>query len=298
MSFRCLSKKRLALLVSLAGGLVVSGCSLPEYRLSLANIPDETTHLSTALAIPQADGAAPLIPSERVESDWLDHKSPFRITVNLLDKYDHPPSAVFSAIARDAANCIVATGTTDPVSPSTTVADITLGLKQPTYPRAIQGRCASDGPLVLDILREEAGPFQLTNFRLIARGWDFQPTDQITVTSLVQIPSYVCRNSGCKGRCPEALDACADPTTKADTTCQTSCSVVVQPKFNGVGQWTIEVPEAGNSIEDPPASGALCCTLQSTNLTTMRGSPFRVTITRKGGTSSTYTEVDPRKKIQ
>lgn len=284
------------LVFALALGLAVGGCSLPEYRLLVSNIPSGATKLEAAAYLLDNPPTSGRLPSDHFDVKIPGDRSELSVTVNLQGQYDKPDLTVFSGIVRDSASCILATGNSPPQPPSSTVADLPLMLMPIPYPKAAMDRCKTSGPVVVDIQRQEQGSFGKTDFRLLVSGWDFMPSDTVTVKSKHPIPSTMCQFTSCKTRCPDTVD-CLDPATGAPATCQSGCSVEFTLEYASPGLFIVRVPETGNTITDAAPPPRFTYSKLSTNLTAMRGSPFAITVSRAAGTpSSSFVEVDPAAK--
>ena len=265
----------------------LASCGLPEYRILVSQIPSDGKKLEIASYVQPAGAPVGTVPGDRISADIPSSRRELRVSVNLKGSYNFPESAVFAAIVRDAAGCISAIGSSVCALPSGTVADIELPLFLPRFPSASLQRCSATGPVVVDVQRQEQGPFGRTDFRLLVGGWDFSPEDQVTVRSMTALKPEVCQSPSCTGRCRDTV-ACTDRSGLM-IQCRTGCTMITTAEFDSPGRFIVHVPDAANVVQDS-AGGAAELT-ESATLAIMRASPFQVTIHRPmTGQSSSYTE--------
>lgn len=267
--------------------LAAASCGLPEYRMLVSNIPKDGKALEVAAyvqATPTSEGA---LASDRIVADIPSGRTDLIVSVNLRGLYNSPDSAVFAAIVRDAGGCITAVGYTARAAPSPTVADVELPLLVPRFPALSRQRCSTTGPILLDVQRQEQGPYGKTDFRLLIAGWDLAPTDQVTVQSQIVLQPTSCQFQSCTDRCRETvscLDAAGGPVL-----CRTGCTLTTIAEYLGPSRLILHIPEADNVVQD--WAGGRTPIRESATLATMRGSPFQVTILRASNSqSSSYTE--------
>ena len=267
--------------------LALASCGLPEYRMLVTNIPKDGNKLEVAAyvqATPTSEGA---LPSDRIVADIPSSRTDLTVSVNLRGLYNSPDSAVFAAIVRDVGGCITAVGHSDRAAPSPTVADIEMPLLVPRFPAASRQRCGTTGPILLDVQRQEQGPYGKTDFRLLIAGWDLAPSDQVTVKSLIVLQPTDCQFKSCTDRCPEII-SCLD-AAGAPIQCRTGCSLSTTVDYMSPGRLILHIPEKQNLVQDTGVGESL--SKDSATLSTMRGSPFQVTILRASQSqSSSYTE--------
>lgn len=275
----------------------LTACAIPEYRLTVNNIPAGATELRMAAFLLGMTPDTYASPQEQVSTPIPANRTSLSTTISLGPNLGQPTNTVFGVVARDGAGCILATGETTPAQPSASVTDIALQLAAIHYPTAAPDRCRSDGPIIADVLRQERGVFGRTDFHLLIRGWGFLPSDMNQVFSEFPIPDGQCRFSSCTARCTGTVDPCSPPPGFSGTTCRSHCSMVSTLEYVAPTLAILHLPEDGNVVSNtPPPKSGLAISDQFA-LSTLRASPFSVTMTRADGTSpSTYTEQEPPKE--
>ena len=267
--------------------LALASCGLPEYRMLVSNIPQDGKALEIAAYVqttPTSEGA---LPSDRIVADIPSGRTDLTVSVNLRGLYNSPDSAVFAAIVRDVGGCITAVGHSDRAAPSSTAADVELPLLVPRFPAASRERCSATGPILLDVQRQEQGPYGKTDFRLLIAGWDIAPTDQVTVQSKIVLQPTSCQFQTCTDRCRDTVP-CLD-AAGGTVQCRTGCQLTTIAEYQGPSRLILHLPEKDNVIQD--WAGGRTPIKESATLATMRGSPFQVTILRASKSqSSSYTE--------
>lgn len=267
--------------------LALASCGVPEYRMLVTNIPNDGKSLEVAAyvqATPTSEGA---LPSDRIVADIPTGRTDLRVSINLRGPYNAPDSAVFAAIVRDVGGCITAVGTSARAAPASNVADVELPLFVPRFPGASRQRCSATGPILVDVQRQEQGPYGKTDFRLLIAGWDIAPTDQVTVQSKIVLQPTSCQFQTCTDRCRDTVP-CLD-AAGGTVQCRTGCTLTTIPEYVGPSRLIVHLPEKDNVIQD--WAGGRTPIKESATLATMRGSPFQVTILRASTSqSSSYTE--------
>ena len=267
--------------------LALASCGLPEYRMLVSNIPQDGKALEIAAYVqttPTSEGA---LPSDRIVADIPSGRTDLTVSVNLRGLYNSPDSAVFAAIVRDVGGCITAVGYSARAAPSSTAADVELPLLVPRFPAASRERCSATGPILLDVQRQEQGPYGKTDFRLLIAGWDIAPTDQVTVQSKIVLQPTSCQFQTCTDRCRDTVP-CLD-AAGGTIQCRTGCQLTTIAEYQGPSRLILHLPEKDNVIQD--WAGGRTPIKESATLATMRGSPFQVTILRASKSqSSSYTE--------
>lgn len=292
-SSRCLASRRGLLLSLLMVSTLGSGCGLPEYRLQIGGIPATASKLLLSVYEPPTDGkSVGTVSSEQPEIELKQPKSAVSTTVNLKDDLAAMKTAVFAAVACDSSGNIVATGSSQPAAPSAWVADVPLTLMPPTYPDKAKGRCTANSPAVMEITRQEQGVLGKTDFRLAVDGWSFLPSDQVTITSRILVPETQC-DAPCRSQCTELVSVCNLGAIAKNERCYTDCQMTSQVELASAGRLYVRMPETENQIPTVTKIGADGLS-NSISFATIKGSPFRVTVARKGGMpSAVLTEVQP-----
>jgi hypothetical protein len=269
----------------LAGILCDGGCSLPEYKLLVSNIPGSSTLIEAAVYLPDSS----TLLTEQVSAVIPTDKAQLTVSVNLKGAYDQPARAVFGVVSRDAAGCITASGTTVPVAPSSSVADVPVRMTPLLSPSAATERCRAKPPILVDVQREERGYFGKTDFQLQLSGWGFSPTDKVTVKSQLLLPKTSCL-SKCSARCPE-VRPCTSPSTGA--MCQTGCTLVGTMEYVGPGLLLVHLPEQLPVEEPPPPPPMMALSNLYISGAQLVGNSMIVTVS-SADSSSVTTFAEPR----
>lgn len=271
-------------------GAILGGCSLPEYRLLVSQIPSASQKLEVAAYLPEVAGQKSALPTEHITADVKSGSTSMTLTVNLQGAYEKPKEAMFAAVARDSQGCVVGFGSSLPSEPSSVVADVELGLMVPNTPSSSQERCSAQGPIISDVLRQERGHYGESDFRFVVRGWNLEPNDQWIAKSKYVINSRLCTLKSCQDICRDTV-ACKDDAG-APATCRTGCQLVVLPEYVNPGITILHIPESENIIVD--FAGGRTAIKDVTSLSGMRASPFEITLNRPT-TSQTARYIEPSK---
>ena len=264
------------LAASVAGGM---GCSLPEYKLLVSNIPEGSTRIEAAIYLPQSGQLL----SDRVSAEIPAGKVPLSVLVDLQGTIDQPERAVFGVATRDASGCITATRNTAPVAPSQSVADVPVRMIPLVNPSAANDRCNKNPPILVDVQREELGYFGSADQRLLLGGWGFVPTDKVTIKSQIQFSQTLCR-SQCRMRCPD-VKPCSNPNL--GSMCQTGCSLTGTMEYAGPGLLLMHLPEQAGVEEPPPPPPQMTLARLYVSGDELLGAPIAVTVTTADGSAVT-----------
>ncbi len=264
------------LAASVAGGM---GCSLPEYKLLVSNIPEGSTRIEAAIYLPQSSKLL----RDQVSAEIPAGKVPLSVLLDLQGTVDQPERAVFGVATRDASGCITATSNTAPVAPSQSVADVPVRMIPLVNPSAATDRCNKSPPILVDVQREELGYFGNADKRLLLGGWGFVPTDQVTIKSQIQFSQTLCR-SQCRMRCPD-VKPCSN--SNLGTMCQTGCSLTGTMEYAGPGLLLLHLPEQTGVQEPPPPPPQMTLARLDVSGAELLGSPIAVTVTAADGSAVT-----------
>jgi len=264
------------LVVGVAGGM---GCSLPEYKLLVSNIPEGSKRIEAAIYLPQSGKLL----SDRVSAEIPAGKVPLSVLLDLQGTIDQPERAVFGVATRDASGCITATSNTAPVAPSQSVADVLVRMIPLVNPSAANDRCNKNPPILVDVQREELGYFGSADQRLLLGGWGFVPTDKVTIKSQIQFSQTLCR-SQCRMRCPD-VKPCSNPNL--GTMCQTGCSLTGTMEYAGPGLLLLHLPEQAGVQEPPPPPPQMTLARLDVSGAELLGAPIAVTVTAADGSAVT-----------
>ena len=264
------------LVVGVAGGM---GCSLPEYKLLVSNIPEGSKTIEAAIYLPQSGQLL----SDRVSAEIPAGKVPLSVLVDLQGTIDQPERAVFGVATRDASGCITATRNTAPVAPSQSVADVPVRMIPLVNPSAANDRCNKNPPILVDVQREELGYFGSADQRLLLGGWGFVPTDKVTIKSQIQFSQTLCR-SQCRMRCPD-VKPCSNPNL--GSMCQTGCSLTGTMEYAGPGLLLMHLPEQAGVEEPPPPPPQMTLARLYVSGDELLGAPIAVTVTTADGSAVT-----------
>ena len=264
------------LVVGVAGGM---GCSLPEYKLLVSNIPEGSKRIEAAIYLPQSGKLL----SDRVSAEIPAGKVPLSVLLDLQGTIDQPERAVFGVATRDASGCITATSNTAPVAPSQSVADVLVRMIPLVNPSAANDRCNKNPPILVDVQREELGYFGSADQRLLLGGWGFVPTDKVTIKSQIQFSQTLCR-SQCRMRCPD-VKPCSNPNL--GTMCQTGCSLTGTMEYAGPGLLLLHLPEQAKVQEPPPPPPQMTLARLDVSGAELLGAPIAVTVTAADGSAVT-----------
>ena len=264
------------LVVGVAGGM---GCSLPEYKLLVSNIPEGSKRIEAAIYLPQSGKLL----SDRVSAEIPAGKVPLSVLLDLQGTIDQPERAVFGVATRDASGCITATSNTAPVAPSQSVADVPVRMIPLVNPSAANDRCNKNPPILVDVQREELGYFGSADQRLLLGGWGFVPTDKVTIKSQIQFSQTLCR-SQCRMRCPD-VKPCSNPNL--GTMCQTGCSLTGTMEYAGPGLLLLHLPEQAGVQEPPPPPPQMTLARLDVSGAELLGAPIAVTVTAADGSAVT-----------
>ncbi len=262
--------------VGVAGGM---GCSLPEYKLLVSNIPEGSKRIEAAIYLPQSGQLL----SDRVSAEIPAGKVPLSVLVDLQGTIDQPERAVFGVATRDASGCITATSNTAPVAPSQSVADVPVRMIPLVNPSAASDRCNKSPPILVDVQREELGYFGSADQRLLLGGWGFVPTDKVTIKSQMQFSQTLCR-SQCRMRCPD-VKPCSNPNL--GSMCQTGCSLTGTMEYAGPGLLLMHLPEQAGVEEPPPPPPQMTLARLYVSGDELLGAPIAVTVTTADGSAVT-----------
>ena len=267
------------LAIGVAGSLGELGCSLPEYKLLVSNIPEGSTRIEAAIYLPQPakllrDQVSAAIPAGKV---------PLSVLLDLQGTLDQPERAVFGVATRDASGCITATSNTAPVAPSESVADVPVRLNPLVNPSAATDRCGKTPPILVDVQRGEQGYFGNADKRLLLAGWGFVPTDKVTIKSQIQFSQTLCR-SQCRMRCPD-VRPCSNQNLGA--MCQTGCSLTGTMEYAGPGLLLLHLPEQAAVEEPPPPPPQMTLARLDVSGAELLGSPIAVTVAAADGSAVT-----------
>lgn len=266
----------------------LSGCSMPEYRLMVSSIPADAVRLEVApyLMMP---GGGTIVP-DPISTDGIAGRTEYKMTVDLLNDNDHPDRAVFSAIARNAKGCIIATGSSESLVPSSAVSDVPIELTLVTPRMGRSDRCKTTLPIIANVLRQELGPYGGSAFQLRVAGWGFLPTDQIIIRN--SIPTTVTEINPAKSwwdaNCLiSSGTGCLSAPGPLTTYCFSQCKLP-NPKsiYSGPGLFQVQLPAQLNSM---PVGFPMQTSLAST-----LARPLNIVLSRAGNStvSSSIDEED------
>ena len=266
-------------------GLLLSdtGCNLPEYRLFMNQIPLGTRHLSIAAYVP--DAASPLVMDDSLQIDLNEVKEVVSATVNMPDSPQSGSKTSFAVVARDEWHCILATGSSEAVEASKTVADVYLSLRPLIAPppgataAAVTTACPSHGPSLAEVERFEQGLFGISEFYLKLKGWGFRPTDQINIYSSIEIDPGSCLGDNCNNRCVK-MNHCPI----SNNPCYTNCRVLQErTKYISPVETNVYITR-----EDINAGGGLKGRLVAPDpISALLNFPLTIELTRQGDSQPT-----------
>lgn len=273
-----------ALLGTLGLSLALSGCNLPEYRLFMNQVP--STAKSLSLAVYRPDAVSPLVMDDSLQIQLGEAKDVISATVNLPDDAQQAGKTAFAVVARDAQNCILASGTSEAIEPSKTVADVYLSLRPLIVPPPATATCPSSGPTIAEVERFEQGLFGISEFYVKLKGWGFRPTDQINIYSSMEIYPDSCFSDTCKNRCT-LLTSCPG----LNGPCYTNCRVL-QERTKNLSPIETNVYITREDLNSGnPLKGRL---ITPEPISALLNSPLTIELRRQEGSPpTTFVEWDP-----
>lgn len=275
--------RRHAYVLKLALGLFLLGCGVPEYRIKVEGIPQDTVQLQVATYV---------LGSIAIDSPTFDVLGPrdsYTFGLNLTGVPEG--EATISVGARRADGCLLAVGTRVSVPPESNGSDAELPLIVPT-PAITTATCTADPPVILAVLRSLEGPLQTIRYSLLLQGWGFQPAATVSVHSTASVQCAT--GSACNEACPTACTSTGMGTGGPGSgTCLTGCTVKISESdvvHSGPALIQVNLDATKNLLQQPSMTGSGGAFVQPIDLLQLLSQPLQITVTNPDQKASLFQE--------
>lgn len=278
--------RRHTYVLELALGLFLLGCGVPEYRIKVEGIPQDTVQLQVATYVQGT------IATDSPTFEVVGPRDSYTFGLNLTAVPEG--QATISVSARRADGCLLAVGTRNSVPPTSDGSDAELPLVAPT-PAITTAACTAEPPVILAVLRSQTGPLQTIQNSLLLGGWGFEPAATLSIHSTAEVQCAM--GSACNTACLTPCTGTGMGGTGSGT-CLTGCTVTIGATdvvHSGPALIQVNLDLAKNILQQPPLAGSGEAPVQPIDLLQLLSQPLQITVTNPDQKTALFQEAAMRR---